>query len=111
MPYLESFKPTPRFREDSEEVNVVADLFIPGTSMWDVQKVYRVMDDNSATRVLRLFCSMTGGEDALREILTPEGRFSVIAAYWALNENRFSGSNDPIWKKFGKLKSMKGTGY
>lgn len=30
VPYLESFKPTPRFREDSEEVNVVADPFTPG---------------------------------------------------------------------------------
>lgn len=80
MPYLESFKPTPRFREDSEEVNVVADPFTPGTSMWDVQKVYRVMDDNSDTQVvLQLVCSMTGGEDTLRGILTPEGRFSVKA--------------------------------
>ncbi|GMN58907.1 hypothetical protein TIFTF001_028003 [Ficus carica] len=59
-----------------------------------IKKVYRVMDDNSATQlVFQLFCSMTGGEDALRGILTPEGRFSVKGA---LNENWFSGLLKPL---------------
>ena len=96
IPGLRPFKPLVRL--PTAEVDKVADLFIPGTRLWDEQEVRRSFLALEAEEVLKIKPSLRLQHDVLAWALEKNGTYSVRSAYRMLKDDHWAvsmaGSNE-----------------
>jgi ribonuclease HI len=112
IPGVQQLKPL--VRKEGVQAELVRDLFIPGTRVWDVPKVKDVLLGFEAEEVLNIYTSMSLEEDILAWAHERHGNYSVRSAYRVLKKEQaanemaakseVSGSlQSTIWKKVWKL--------
>ncbi|KAG2266079.1 hypothetical protein Bca52824_073158 [Brassica carinata] len=73
---------------------LVKDLFIPGTKVWDEQKLRNLIEERDVTIVLSIRPSTTGGKDKLHWTYTTSGTYSVKSGYYIQRQLDINTSQD-----------------
>jgi hypothetical protein len=105
IPTLPNFKPAPKHPSNKEFPSLlISDLFIPGTSKWNITTILSLFNEFSAQEILKLHISSVVSLKYLWT-LALSGKFSIGSACLSILAKKHPKliipSSQPFWKNSG----------
>ena len=105
MPSLQGF--IPPHSPSPSDIQLVAELIIPGTRLWNHDLLHAFFDQQTASSIQQIHLSASPTEDTAIRAKNPSSKFSIKLAYLANQEARFTSSGPLSKKDWSKLWVLK----